>query len=65
MDAPGCETLFIHQLGDCHDGTPDGSCMQVRHRRRPDPPRACLTTPVPLAGLVPVSVQYYALALCL
>jgi hypothetical protein len=32
MDAPGCGTLFIHQLGDCHDGTPDGSCMQVRRR---------------------------------
>lgn len=30
MDAPGCGTIFIHQLGDCHEGTPEGSCMQVR-----------------------------------
>lgn len=37
MDAPGCETLFIHQLGDCHDGTPDGSCMQVRRETADQP----------------------------
>ncbi|CDZ97915.1 hypothetical protein [Phaffia rhodozyma] len=28
VDAPGCNTVWVQQLGDCHDGTPENSCMR-------------------------------------